>query len=67
LNDSDIFNDRKHRAVSLRQLSLCILSFENASDTDLVNRPKMAVFVKFYSNQWYRGNFTVRTTRPLYQ
>jgi len=36
-----------------------MISFANASDTNLVNRPKISVFVKFYSNQVHQWNFYI--------
>ena len=39
--------------------------FANASDSKLVNRPKMSVFVILYKNQ--EKNFTSHTARQQYQ
>ena len=36
-----------------------MISFAYASDTNLVNRPKISVFVKFYSNQVHQWNFYI--------
>jgi len=62
-HDSYIFNLIANKNVQHKYSYM--LSFAIASDIELLNRPKIPVFLLNFIGNRGRGNFTLHTTRPI--